>query len=43
MINELSAPIMPISDGIGILPLVGEIDTYRARTILESVRNSAQR
>ncbi|MCI4136399.1 STAS domain-containing protein [Bacillus vallismortis] len=37
MINELSAPIMPISDGIGILPLVGEIDTYRARTILESV------
>ncbi|TYS10551.1 STAS domain-containing protein [Bacillus subtilis] len=37
MINELSAPIMPISEGIGILPLVGEIDTYRARTILESV------
>ncbi|WP_420977159.1 STAS domain-containing protein [Bacillus vallismortis] len=37
MINELSAPIMPISDGIGILPLVGEIDTYRAKTILESV------
>ena len=27
MINELSAPIMPIADGIGILPLVGEIDT----------------
>ncbi|MFH0347253.1 STAS domain-containing protein [Bacillus vallismortis] len=37
MINELSTPIMPISEGIGILPLVGEIDTYRARTILESV------
>ncbi|PJZ00837.1 RsbT co-antagonist protein RsbRD [Bacillus vallismortis] len=37
MINELSAPIMPISAGIGILPLVGEIDTYRAKTILESV------
>lgn len=37
MINELSAPIMPIADGIGILPLVGEIDTYRAKTILESV------
>lgn len=37
MINELSAPIMPITDGIGILPLVGEIDTHRARTILESV------
>ncbi|MEK4218210.1 STAS domain-containing protein [Bacillus sp. FSL L8-0222] len=37
MINELSAPIMPISKEIGILPLVGEIDTYRARTILESV------
>ncbi|MCZ4249297.1 STAS domain-containing protein [Bacillus amyloliquefaciens] len=37
MINELSAPIMPIADGIGILPLVGEIDTYRAKIILESV------
>ncbi|WP_016938961.1 STAS domain-containing protein [Bacillus siamensis] len=37
MINELSAPIMPIADGIGILPLVGEIDTYRAKMILESV------
>ncbi|MDR4435706.1 STAS domain-containing protein [Bacillus tequilensis] len=37
MINELSAPIIPITEGVGILPLVGEIDTYRARTILESV------
>lgn len=36
MINELSAPIMPIA-GIGIMPLVGEIDTYRAKIILESV------
>lgn len=37
LINELSAPIIPLSDSIGVLPLVGEIDTQRARYITESV------
>lgn len=36
MIIELSAPIIPVFDRIGVLPLVGEIDTYRAQMIKES-------
>ncbi|SFD47054.1 rsbT co-antagonist protein RsbR [Bacillus sp. OV194] len=36
MILELSAPIIPVFSGIGVLPLVGEIDTYRAQMIKES-------
>lgn len=35
MIDELSSPVIPIRKGIAILPLVGEIDTHRAKTILE--------
>ncbi|MGV2940549.1 STAS domain-containing protein [Mesobacillus sp. LC4] len=37
LINELSAPIIPLSDSIGVLPLVGDIDTQRAKHITESV------
>ncbi|WP_170169139.1 STAS domain-containing protein [Mesobacillus subterraneus] len=37
LINELSVPIIPLSDTIGVLPLIGEIDTQRARYITESV------
>jgi rsbT co-antagonist protein RsbR len=33
----LSAPIIPIKDGIVILPLIGEIDSYRANYIMEHV------
>lgn len=36
MINELSSPVIPIQKGVGILPLVGEIDTHRAKLILET-------
>lgn len=36
MITELSSPVIPVKRGIGILPLVGDIDTYRARVILET-------
>lgn len=36
MINQLSSPVIPLSDSVGILPLVGEIDTHRAKTIMES-------
>jgi rsbT co-antagonist protein RsbR len=36
MINELSSPVIPIKTGVGILPLVGDIDTYRAKVILET-------
>ncbi|MGI2328720.1 STAS domain-containing protein [Planococcus sp. YIM B11945] len=36
MINELSSPVIPIKTGVGILPLVGDIDTHRAKVILET-------
>ncbi|HSJ36802.1 MAG TPA: STAS domain-containing protein [Planococcus sp. (in: firmicutes)] len=36
MIHELSSPVIPIKKGVGILPLVGDIDTHRARIILET-------
>ncbi|MGG0411009.1 STAS domain-containing protein [Peribacillus simplex] len=36
LINELGAPIIPIVDAIAVLPLIGEIDTYRAKEILNA-------
>jgi rsbT co-antagonist protein RsbR len=36
-INELSAPLVPVIDGIAVLPLVGSIDSYRAKHILEDI------
>lgn len=35
LIQELSTPIMPIHDGILVLPLIGQIDEERARRITE--------
>ncbi|WP_050182817.1 STAS domain-containing protein [Domibacillus robiginosus] len=35
MINELSSPVITLNRGIGLLPLVGDIDTARAKLILE--------
>jgi len=37
LINELSIPVIPILENIGVLPIVGDIDTYRSRLLLESV------
>lgn len=34
---ELSAPIVPIKEGVAVLPLIGVIDYYRATYILEKV------
>jgi rsbT co-antagonist protein RsbR len=34
---ELSAPIVPIQDGIVIVPIIGDIDTDRANHIMENV------
>lgn len=36
MITELSSPVIPVSPTIGILPLVGDIDEYRAKVIKEN-------
>ena len=34
---EISAPIVSVSDNIAVLPLVGEIDTDRAKVLMETV------
>ncbi|WP_078410990.1 STAS domain-containing protein [Priestia abyssalis] len=36
MINELSSPVISLSKDNGLLPLVGDIDTTRAKYILEN-------
>ncbi|MDF2068245.1 STAS domain-containing protein [Bacillus sp. Cr_A10] len=36
LILELSSPVIPIKEGIGVLPLVGKIDSQRSQIILES-------
>ncbi|SFC19906.1 rsbT co-antagonist protein RsbR [Bacillus sp. OV322] len=36
MINELSSPVIPIGSSTALLPLVGDIDTARAKFILEN-------
>ncbi|WP_053597965.1 STAS domain-containing protein [Bacillus sp. FJAT-18017] len=42
-IEELSVPVVPLEDGVAVLPLVGTIDTYRAKLLMEeSLRKSAQ-
>jgi rsbT co-antagonist protein RsbR len=36
LINDLSAPVIKLHQGIGLLPLIGDIDTTRANYILEN-------
>lgn len=43
VIDELSSPVIPIRKGVGILPLVGGIDTYRAKVILETALEESAR
>jgi PAS domain S-box-containing protein len=42
-INELSATVVPLLDGIAVLPLVGSIDEERASQLLEEVPFKVQR
>ncbi|GLB60781.1 STAS domain-containing protein [Cytobacillus sp. NCCP-133] len=35
MIDDLSTPIITIIDGIAVLPLIGDIDTHRAKKLME--------
>lgn len=37
LIQELSTPIVPLHDGVLVLPLVGAVDTRRATQIVEAV------
>lgn len=38
-LKELSAPLIPVFDGICVMPLIGTIDTERARMIMENLLN----
>jgi rsbT co-antagonist protein RsbR len=42
-ILELSAPVVPIMEGVAVLPLIGTIDTYRAKLIMEESLNQSVR
>ncbi|WP_245917414.1 PAS domain S-box protein [Bacillus canaveralius] len=42
-INEVSAPIVPVLDGISVLPLVGSIDSDRAKQLLEVLPSIIQK
>lgn len=39
---ELSVPVVPVAEGIAVLPIVGNIDTHRAKLLMEeALRRSA--
>ncbi|WP_264740956.1 RsbT co-antagonist protein RsbRA [Cytobacillus firmus] len=38
-LQELSAPLIPVFEGITVMPLVGTIDTERAKQIMENLLN----
>ncbi|KAF0820058.1 MULTISPECIES: STAS domain-containing protein [unclassified Cytobacillus] len=40
---ELSVPVVPLSKGVGILPLIGNIDTGRARQLMEETLKQSAR
>jgi rsbT co-antagonist protein RsbR len=39
LIEDLSVPIIPLSSSMAVLPIVGTMDTYRAKRIQEQVLN----
>ncbi|MBM7649435.1 rsbT co-antagonist protein RsbR [Bacillus ectoiniformans] len=36
LIKELSAPVIALSDDLGLLPIIGDIDTTRAKQLMQS-------
>ncbi|WP_339229852.1 RsbT co-antagonist protein RsbRA [Oceanobacillus sp. FSL K6-2867] len=40
-LQELSAPLIPVMEGITIMPLIGTIDTERAKLIMENLLEGA--
>jgi rsbT co-antagonist protein RsbR len=38
---ELSIPVVPLTKGTGVLPLIGNIDTERAKLLMEETMNQA--
>jgi rsbT co-antagonist protein RsbR len=42
-LEELSVPVVPIAEGLAVIPIVGAIDTHRAELILEVSLSEAAR
>jgi anti-anti-sigma factor len=42
LLNELSTPLIPITDTIMVMPLIGTLDDRRAQLIMETVLDGAQ-
>ncbi|WP_026694267.1 STAS domain-containing protein [Peribacillus kribbensis] len=42
-LEELSVPVVPVTDGVAIIPIVGSIDTQRAMLIMEVSLNESAR
>lgn len=42
-ITDLSVPIVPLFEGVGILPLIGEIDEKRAQQLIEETLYQSQK
>ncbi len=41
---ELSAPVVPILEGVAVLPIIGDVDTHRASLLMETaLRESTQK
>ncbi|WHX38592.1 STAS domain-containing protein [Mesobacillus sp. AQ2] len=43
VIDELSTPVISIVDGVAVLPIIGDIDTHRARVLREHTLREANR
>jgi anti-anti-sigma regulatory factor len=42
-VRELSTPVIPVHDGVLVLPLVGMIDTTRSAQVMEALLNAIQK
>ncbi|PSL42216.1 PAS domain S-box-containing protein [Planomicrobium soli] len=42
-INSISAPIVPVSKGVSVLPLIGSIDPIRAKQLAEDIPSKIQK
>jgi rsbT co-antagonist protein RsbR len=42
-LEELTVPVVPIVEGIAIIPIIGDIDTHRARLIMDISLNEGER
>ncbi|KKB37174.1 STAS domain-containing protein [Bacillus thermotolerans] len=43
VLEELSVPVVPVADGIAVVPLVGAIDTHRAKLVMEVTLTEGKR